>query len=172
MEVGADQTLPSPRKRERPQHRAVAAADLQIAPRVREKAAGETYDQLVARHEPEMLGFDLCERGERSGIEAADGVGELGREHRNALVLRGVAAARRTMPARRPRGLLRPDRFVRPAAEAQPLRNGRAVHRASALTVTPAIISPRPSNWMAGNGSPNSTIEPIGTNTKLSAMNG
>src|SRR5262245_6004894 len=172
MQVGADQTLPSARLRERAQHGAVTAADLQIAPCTRKEPVSETDDQLVARHEPEMRGFDLGERGERNGIKAADGVGELGREHRNALVLRGVAAARRTMPARRPRGLLWPDRFVRPAAEAQPLRNGRAVHRASALTVTPAIISPRPSNWMAGNGSPNSTIEPIGTNTKLSAMNG
>jgi hypothetical protein len=53
-----------------------------------------------------MFGFDFRKPIEFPGIHAADGIGKLRREHRNAVDLRHRMLAGRTPPARRP------DRFI------------------------------------------------------------
>ena len=174
MQIGSGETLPAPRIREGAQHSAVAAADFQIASGVRKEAIGEADDQLVTRHEPEMRSLDLGERGERDRIEAADGVSEFRCKYRNPPLsprrhchMQGNANPGATQV--RSTG----SRLTGTAGEAKPLRGGGAgIHRASALTVTPAMMSARPSSWIAGSGSPNSAMAPSGTKTKLSAMIG
>src|SRR4051812_11862352 len=98
MQIGADETLPSPRRRDRCEYGAVAAADFKITLRARKETVGESDNQLIASHEPEMRFLDLDERIESDRIETADGVGELRREHRNPRALRHATAACRAIP--------------------------------------------------------------------------
>src|ERR1051326_329847 len=173
MQIGADHAVPAAAALKRLEDGAITAADFQVAPRLREIFVGESDNELVASDEPEMPALDFGQPVEGGRIEAARGVGKVRREHRNAERFWHRLTASLAMPRGRPDGFAPPDRFAGAASRAESLCHCvGSIHRASALTVTPAMMSAMPSSWAAGNGSPNSAVAPIGTNTKLSAMNG
>ena len=69
-----------------------------------------------------MRGLDLGERGERDRIKTADGVGELRREHGNALALRHAAAACADNASPAATSASSSGSVRRPAADAKPFR--------------------------------------------------
>ena len=112
MQFGADQSAPTARQGEGTQHRAGATANFQKPERAREEFVRKTHDQLVAGNEPEVRRFQSGKLVEKFRVEAADGVGKLGREHRHAFGLGDDMSAFGTAPARRPdRRSSRSDRF-------------------------------------------------------------
>lgn len=120
-----------------------------------------------------MRFLDFDQPIECGRIEAAGGIGKAGIEYWNAEGIRNHAAASLAAPGDRPNGFARPDRLAGAAIRAEPPRRcAGSIHRASALTVTPVMMSAMPSSWIAGNGSPKNAVAPSGTNTKLSATNG
>jgi len=122
VQFGADQALPATRSGQGAQHRPGTAADLDEAAGLRKELVGQARDQLAAGNEPEVPGFDPGKHLKALGIDAADGVGEARREHRNAAILRDRRAASGTAPSERPQRRLVSHRLDRAAGKAAPAR--------------------------------------------------
>ena len=130
---GADQPLPSTRRRKFAQHGAGAAADLKASARLGKEFIGEADDQFAARDKPEVPGFQFGKFVGRSlsRIDAGmDGVGKLGRKHRNAIVL-----VRRRHARRR--------NIASPAARLGLVRGNRRSDRSQQRGASPSGSAPR-----------------------------
>src|SRR6266478_3334684 len=106
MQFRADQPFPTPRSGDGTQNETGTAAYLEKPARLWKELGRQPNNQLVARDEPEMFRLQFGQFVERFWIEAADGVGKLRCERRNAFCLCNHMAASGTLPTERP------DRFI------------------------------------------------------------